>query len=182
MFYLKKSLFFNNFHLKKYNLKVCLLAANLLKSFFIKSFPFIFKDYLINLLYFYLNSEQLFEKKEGETKSHEIRLLEWYEKSLSSNSQEKLYLFKRMGDFSLYLSGFFREAIQKKLVHLSYYEEMGRTAYHYVSQSYPPKSNVFTELSREFKELSEILFFIQKQSVFQSQKKYFLKLKEKTSH
>ena len=57
---------------------------------------------------------------------------------------------------------------------MSYYEEMGRSAYHYVSQSYTPKSNVFKELSLEFTEISEILFFIQKRSTFQSQKKYFL--------
>ncbi|MCY4321834.1 MAG: hypothetical protein OXC37_05500 [Bdellovibrionaceae bacterium] len=153
------------------------------KEFFHKelspyTLPINIKNYLINLLYFYLNSEQFFEKKAGETKFHEIQLLEWYEKSLVSNTQEKLYLFKRMGDFSLYLSGFFRQAIRKKLTHLSYYQEMGQSAYHYVSQSYPPKSNVFTELSGKFKELSEILFVIQKRSVFQNQKKYFLNLKK----
>ena len=71
------------------------------------------KDYLINLLCFYLNTKQLFEKKEGETKLHEKTLLDWYKKSQNSSPQEKLYLFKRMGDFSLYLSGFFREAIKR---------------------------------------------------------------------
>ena len=139
------------------------------------------KNYLINLLCFYISSEQLFEKKEGKSRSHEKTLIEWYKKSQNSNKQEKLYLFKKMGDFSLYLSGFFREAIKKKLVHLSYYEEMGRTAYHYVSQSYPPQLNVFKELSREFKGISEILFSLQKQSAFQSQKKYFLNFTDKPS-
>ena len=123
----------------------------------------------------------MFEKKEGETRLYENTLLEWYKKSQNSKAQEKIYLFKRMGDFSLYLSGFFREAIQKKLVHLSYYEAMGQSAYYYVSQSYAPQANVFKELSKEFKGLSEILFSIQKQSVFQSQKKYFLKLSNKES-
>ena len=132
------------------------------------------KSYLIKLLCCYINSEQLFERKEGEIRSHEKMLVEWYKKSQQSNKQEKLHLFKKMGDFSLYLSGFFREAIKKKLVHLSYYEDMGRSAYHYVSQSYPPKFNVFQELSKEFTSLSEILFSLQKQSAFQSQKKYFL--------
>ena len=132
------------------------------------------KDYVINLLCFYIHSEQLFEKKEGESKFHEQTLIEWYKKSQHSKTQEKLHLFKKMGDFSLYLSGFFREAIKKKLVHLSYYEEMGRTAYHYVSQSYSPQRNVFKELSTEFTKISEVLFYLQKQSAFHSQKKYFL--------
>ena len=139
------------------------------------------KDYLINLLCFYINSEQLFERKKGESKSHEKTLIEWYKRSQHSNQQEKLHLFKKMGDFSLYLSGFFRQALKKRLVHLSYYEEMGRSAYHYVSQSYPTKINVFKELSREFTDISEILFSLQKQLIFQNQKKYFLNFTDEST-
>ena len=143
--------------------------------------PLNIKSYLIDLLCFYLYSEQLFEKKNGETKSHEKTIIEWYKKSLCSSPREKLYLFKKIGDFSLYLSGFFREAVKKKLVHLSYYEEIGRTAYYYVSQSYPPKSNIFKDLAKEFPKISEILFFIQKRSSRQNQTKYLLNTTDKTS-
>ena len=138
------------------------------------------KDYLISLLCFYINSEQLFEKKTGESKSHEKTLIEWYKKSQQSSKQEKLHLFKKMGDFSLYLSGFFRAAVKNKLVHLSYYEEMGKTAYHYVSQAYPPKKNIFKELSREFTNISEILFSLQKQMICQNQTKYLLNFTDKS--
>ena len=156
-----------------------IISNNSFKEYLHKEFspyllPKSIKDYLINLLCFYLNTKQLFEKKEGETKFHEKTLLDWYKKSQNSSKQEKLYLLKRMGDFSLYWSGFFRKAIKKKLVHLSYYEEMGRTAYHHISQSYDTRPNIFNDLSRDFREFSEILFSIQKQSVFRNQKKYFL--------
>ena len=137
------------------------------------------KDYLINLLCFYISSERFFEKNQAESKFHEKTLVEWYKKSQKSNKQEKLHLFKKMGDFSLYLSGFFREALKRKLVHLSYYEEMGRTAYHYVSQSYPAPVNVFKELSREFSDISEILFSLQKKATDLNQKKYFLNFTNK---
>lgn len=132
------------------------------------------KNYLINLLCFYINAERLFEKSAAESKSYEKTLVEWYKISEKSNKQEKLHIFKKIGDFSLYLSGFFRESLKKKLVHLSYYKEMGQTAYHYVGQSYPTRLNVFKELSIEFSNISEILFSLQKKSSLKNQEKYFL--------
>ena len=156
-----------------------LISNNSFKEYLHKELSFYIlpknlKNYLIDLLCFYMNSERLFEKKEDESKSYEKTLVDWYKKSQKSNEQEKLHILKKMGDFSLYLSGFFREALKKKLVHLSYYEEMGRTAYHYVGQSYPSQKNIFKELSKEFSNISEILFSFQKKSALKSQKKYFL--------
>lgn len=135
------------------------------------------KNYLVELLCLYLSSDQLFIKKEGETRSHENTLTELYKKSQNSKPQEKLHLFKRIGDFSLYLSGFFRSAVQKKTVHISYYEQMGQSAYGFVSSAYGSKPNVFRELSCEFKSLSLILFSIQKKSERQNSP-YLLNLSE----
>lgn len=128
------------------------------------SLSFNVKMYLVDLLYLYVSSDQLFEKKQGETKSHEKTLAEMYKKSQTSKPQEKLYLFKKMGDFSLYLSGFFRSAIKRRLVHVSYYEQLGQNAYGFVSSAYGSKPNVYKELSQEFRHLSQILFSIQKKS------------------
>ena len=142
------------------------------------SLSFTVKTYLVDLLCFYLSSDQLFEKKEGQTKSYESTLADLYKKSQTSKSQEKLYVFKRMGDFSLYLSGFFRSAMKRKIVHISYYEQMGQSAYSFVSESYGSKPNVFKELSNEFKTLSQILFSIQKKSEKQDSK-YLLNFSQK---
>ena len=122
------------------------------------------KIYLVDLLCFYLSSDQFFIKKAGQTKSYESTLADLYKKSQTSKPQEKLFIFKRMGDFSLYLSGFFRAAVKRKIVHISYYEQMGQSAYEFVSSAYGSKPNVFKELSIEFKNLSQILFSIQKRS------------------
>ncbi len=122
------------------------------------------KSYLVDLLCLYLPSDQLFERKEGQTKSHESALADLYKKTQSSGPQERLYAFKKMGDLSLYISGFFRSAVKRKIIHLSYYEQMGQTAYYFVSSAYGPAPNVFKELSEEFKSLSQILFSIHKKS------------------
>ena len=129
------------------------------------SLSFHVKNYLTELLHLYISSDQFFEKKAGQTKPYESTLAELYKKSQTfKKPQEKLYLFKRMGDLSLYISGFFRSAVKRKLVHISYYEQMGQTAYHLVSSAYGSQPNVFKELSHQFKNLSQILFSIQKRS------------------
>ena len=138
------------------------------------SLSFTVKNYLVDLLCLYLSSDQLFEKKEGQMKSHECTLVDLYKKSQNSKPVEKLYIFKRMGDFSLYLSGFFRSSIKRKIVHISYYEQMGQSAYGFVGEAYGSKPNVFRELSQEFKNLSQILFSIQKKSEKENSK-YLLK-------
>ena len=126
------------------------------------------------MLCFYLPSDKLFEKKQGQTKSYEHSLVELYKKSQkSSKLQEKIHLFKKMGDVSLYLCGFFRPAIQRKIVHISYYEQMGQNAYAFISKNYGPNPNVFRELSYEFKSLSELLFLFWKKTEKQNTK-YFL--------
>ena len=143
------------------------------------SLSFHVKNYLVELLLLYLSSDQLFEKRDGQTKPYESTLADLYKKSQTSKKpQEKLYLFKRIGDFSLYISGFFRSAVKRKIVHISYYEQMGQTAYHLVSSAYGSKPNVFRELSNQFKNLSQILFSIQKRSEKQDSK-YLLNFSNK---
>ncbi len=144
------------------------------------SLSFDVKNYLVEMLCFFMSSDRVFEKKEGQTKSYECSLTELYEKSQNSKLQEKLYIFKRMGDFSLYLSGFFRSAVKKKIVHISYYEQMGQNAYAFISKNHGSRYNVFKELSHEFKSLSQILFSIQKKSEKQDSK-YLLNFIKKPS-
>ena len=150
------------------------LSEYLNKKLSAHGLPLNIKSYLIELLCSYLNSESFFEKNED--KYQEKTLSELYCKTQNAKSlQQKNQLFKSIGDFSLCLSGFFRESIKKKLVDLSYYQEFGQSAYYCVSQSYRDQPNIFKELSREFKPLSKVLFSIHKESVLQSQNKYLLR-------
>ena len=137
--------------------------------------PFILKNYLTELLSSYIRSEEFFEKKKGSIKYSEKQLLDLCEKSQKgSHSSEKLYLLKTIGDFSLYLSGFFRESLKKKITHLSYYEGLGESAYYMIGQNYERKFNLFKELSKNFKNLSKVLFSIQKKSFERNKDKYIL--------
>ena len=122
------------------------------------------KDYLADLLYFYLRGERLYERRHDTGSGYEKTLVSLYGRIHSAKTCEKIYLFKKMGDFSLYISGFFRSSIEKKVVDVSYYENMGQSAYGYLADCYGSQNNVFSSLYRQFKDLAESLFYIQKKS------------------
>ena len=122
------------------------------------------KNYLADLLYFYLREDRFYEYHCDPASGCERTLVSLYGKIHSAKASEKVYLFKKMGDLSLYVSGFFRSAIKKKIVDVSYYEDMGQSAYSYLADCYGSQNNVFTSLYRQFKDLAESLFYIQKKS------------------
>lgn len=137
--------------------------------------PLLLKNYLTEILSYYIRSEKLFEKKKGAIKYSEKQLLDLCQKSRQiSNTSEKLYLLKSIGDFSLYLSGFFRESLKRKITHLSYYEDLGESAYYMIGQNYENQFNLFEKLSKNFKNLSKILFSLQKKSCERRESKYLL--------
>ena len=124
------------------------------------------RSYLANMMCYYMSSDRFFVKKSGESRFSEVILLDLYKKSQNARgTEEKLHLFKKIGDFSLYFSGFFRSRVKKKIVPVSYYEQIGQTAYHLVGQALGSSSNVFTELAFQFKNLSQILFSLQKRLI-----------------
>ena len=128
------------------------------------------KNYLADLLYFYLREDRFPEHRHNSSSGCEKTLVSLYEQIHSAKTSEKIYLFKKMGDLSLYVSGFFRSSIQKKVVDVSYYENMGQSAYGYLSDCYGVQGNVFTSLYQQFKDLAESLFYIQKKSELKDNK------------
>lgn len=74
---------------------------------------------------------------------------------------EAVRIYKHMGDSSLYLSGFFQEAVERTAVNVGYYMSMGGSAYASVAGLMRPmaatSSALFAELSDRFCELVELL-------------------------
>lgn len=122
------------------------------------------KNYISELLWFYLFSKHLFESENNKGCFYQTTMVDFCHKIGEAETHEKIYYFKKMGDLTLYLSGFFRPAMKKKSVPISYYENMGQSAYAYLSHCYKGETNVFHSLSKKFKTLAEILSYIQKKS------------------
>ena len=117
------------------------------------------KAYLGELLAFYIPSERLFEIDAESGRRTLKTLSEFYFKSKSASYKEKISLLKEIGDRSLYLGGFFRESLNRKLINLNYYVNMGQSAYENLAE-YHPHEEVFGELSYYFLELLDVLSYI----------------------
>ena len=138
------------------------------------SLSFELQEYLVDLLHFYLKSERL--NLNQATHGFESSLAALSEKIQQAPRSERIYFLKRMGDFTLYISGFLRDSFFKKVVSVSYYEALGQNAYSSLSGIYGSKNNIFESLAEQFHELSQDLFHVQKRAKenLQSQTDRFL--------
>jgi len=118
------------------------------------------RNYLCDLLQFYIFSDRLFSINSAGKKQLKT-LAELYLNSSASGRSLKNGL-KELGDTSLYISGFFRESLKKKMVSIDYYINMGKSAYESLSNL--PNGGLFEELSERFSDLTFVLLQIKKVS------------------
>jgi hypothetical protein len=85
-------------------------------------------------------------------------------RALESPLEEKIVLYKKMGDHALYLSGFFKDFCEKGKISLSYYIQMGENAYKNLSYLTETKKTwnqalpkMYFDMSQHFKASMTIL-------------------------
>ncbi|RYZ99089.1 MAG: hypothetical protein EOP11_19875 [Proteobacteria bacterium] len=76
---------------------------------------------------------------------------------------------RQLGDFSLYVAGFFTDSLSRKLVDVDYYIGMGGAAYATAAEldEKRARAGVLGELSRDFPKCVEILSQISEEAGFQ---------------
>lgn len=128
------------------------------------------KSYLIGLLEYFMFSHNLFLVDEETGKYKRETLAEMYLKAQNSPLSQKIDLLKRLGDSSLYISGFFGDSLQKKLVDIDYYMDMGGMAYGNLAVATADEklSEVYQEFSTRFVEFVDVLTYISQESQVQS--------------
>ncbi len=122
------------------------------------------KDYLTKLLQFYIFSDHLFSEISSSGKKRTKTMAEMYLNSCAPTGNMKSSL-KELGDTSLYISGFFRESLKRKLISVNYYIEMGQQAYETLADLH--SQELFKEMSARFKDLTFVLFYIQKHQSYE---------------
>lgn len=130
--------------------------------------PFV-SDYLVSLLRFYMNVDNLYEK---DTSIGEKTLMERLFAAHMSDFNKKKQLLKQLGDSSLYVSGFFGDSLKKKIVDIDYYAEIGGLAYGSLAAHTGKEdvAQVYDEFSKRFLKYVDVLTFISQLSFIQSQK------------
>jgi hypothetical protein len=128
------------------------------------------RAYLIDLLQHYILSNNLFPKDDETGRVKRQTLAELYLQAQNSPSPVRIDLLKKLGDSSLYISGFFGDSLSRKIVDIDYYVDMGGVAYSALASSSADEntSQVYGEFSVRFPEFVDVLTFISQESMIQT--------------
>jgi hypothetical protein len=114
--------------------------------------------YLVNLLSRYLERESLYTPGEGDRSELEP-LAFILKRALEGSRDERWRQLKRLGDTSLFVSGFFGDSLAGSLVDVDYYIAMGERAYDTLSgESRAPSGahELFGELAERFAQFVDL--------------------------
>lgn len=139
-------------------------------------------SYLVNLLEHYMFTDNLYEKNEENGKLKKQTLAEMYltAQQVEQAPEKRISLLKKLGDTSLYISGFFSDSLKRKIIDVDYYINMGGTAYGTLAATTSEDLNarVFEEFSEKFVDFMDVLTIISQESA-QSSNKDLLRLYER---
>lgn len=104
------------------------------------------EHYLVNLLIKFSKADHLYGNSEGKAEEEAMALL--LIKAMESIQEERIKIYKRLGDYALYISGFFSDSLSGKLVDIDYYISIGENAYHRLAGLFRarPQGESFYEL------------------------------------
>lgn len=124
------------------------------------------KAYLVELLDFFLVTGNLYEESPETGKKKRDTLAEMYLKAVNSEPGLKVEMLKRLGDSSLYISGFFGDSLKRKVVDVDYYAEIGGSAYGNLASmtSVDEVAEVYHDFSHRFMEYVDVLTCISEKS------------------
>lgn len=118
--------------------------------------------YLGDILSFYVDARNLHEPEYDESgKKNPQTLAEMWLTAQTAELSVQKELLKKLGDRTLYISGFFAESLNRSLVDIDYYCNMGVAAYQALAWIKDSGTNsVFNEISERFLDFVEVLNII----------------------
>jgi hypothetical protein len=127
-------------------------------------------SYLVQMLGHYAFTNNLFAESETNGKKRSDTLAELYLKAFASEPSVRVDLLKRLGDTSLYISGFFGDSLKRKIVDIDYYASMGGVAYGNLAEIIEEDAyaQVYQEFSERFMDFVDVLTYISQQAFVQT--------------
>ncbi len=119
-------------------------------------------QYVVNLLTLFARSEELYTDDEDACGLKPLALM-LADAADAPSPEERKYNLQRIGDVSLFISGFFLDSLAEKPVDIDYYIYMGGSAYGSLSEEVRGSlrgdvfSGIYAELSNKFARLVDIL-------------------------
>lgn len=109
----------------------------------------------------YYLTQLLAEQGRAEDGAGTTTLVELRQRAVTAPPGEAVHAWKKMGDHSLLVTGYFREEIERRRLSVSYYASMGRAAYDVVSRLLQgPRGGlgeVFGELAGHWESCAEVI-------------------------
>lgn len=138
------------------------------------------QNYLVSILENYIHTNNLFDAQTENGKLTRETLAETFLKAQNAQTSVKIEMLKKLGDVSLYVSGFFGDSLSRKIVDVDYYVDMGETAYGTLALETKEDTSrkVFKDFSTRFMEYVDILTTISQKSLIQNDES-ILRLYEK---
>ncbi len=92
-----------------------------------------------------------------------------YQEAQFETASRKIRMLKELGDFSLFITGFFPDSLNRKIIDVDYYIFLGRSSYGTLSSTLektcnPSSTLLFDELAEKFVSISDILAEISSKS------------------
>lgn len=129
-------------------------------------------SYLVDLLGSFLKSKSLFSVEADNGVRRRETLAELYLESQNVEAKkEKQRLLKRLGDVSLYVSGFFGDSLKKKAIDIDYYIQLGGVAYNHLAAIAPSDiEETYLDISNNFTGYVDVLTLVSQKAFTQSNK------------
>jgi hypothetical protein len=117
--------------------------------------------YLVDLLCRFVRPDQRIPYNDDSAEPLALRL----GRALESAGHEQRARLRNLGDFSLFMSGFFSDSLRRSVVDVDYYVSMGEYAYASLSRrDADAYGEVFSELSRNFVPFMDVLSDVSEQT------------------
>jgi hypothetical protein len=113
------------------------------------------KPYLASLLSKFLLSENLFVTEEQQLRNPTLAFL--LKEAIEAPLNEQKPKYQHLGDVALYISAVFPASLNKSLVGVDYYIQMGSSAYAQTADLSPKSKIVFNTLADEFTKVMDLL-------------------------
>jgi hypothetical protein len=121
--------------------------------------------YLVDLLCRFMRPDQRIPFADDSSQPLALRL----GRALGSDGLEQRARLRNLGDFSLFMSGFFPDSFHRKAVDVDYYVSMGEYAYGSLSRRDTDAfGEVFSELARKFVAYMDVLSDVSEHSGIRS--------------
>ncbi len=117
--------------------------------------------YLVDLLARFMLTSNLFTQPDPSLPKEQdpLAIMLLKAQAVGVEGAEKVKILKKLGDTSLYISGFFGDSLNRKVIDLDYYREMGAIAYRSLSEAIKEDSfqQLYNELHDKFTGFVDVL-------------------------